>query len=148
VYEEYFEVPAYNCPSYPDKEQTMDYCINAWNTRSGNLTGDELHGASKLDDLPRHTTTIYLADYEYNPDASHVKIVRKGDDDAALRDKLRWIDIWHKNHLPSAGSSRRMALDRHVKWTNCLFVDGHSEKMDAEEITLWHLGLPAIAPSN
>ena len=63
----YYDVKIYDCPSYPDKEQTVDYAINAWDYKSGNTNGKEQRGATKLDDFPRHATTIYLADYEYNP---------------------------------------------------------------------------------
>ena len=145
--EAYFEVPTYDCPSYPDREQTMDYCINAWDITSGNTTGKEQRGATKLDDFPRRATTIYLADYEYIPDAGHIKIIREGDTDAVLADKIKWLDVWHKNHLPSSDSGRRIARERHVRWTNCLFVDGHSGKMDAMEITPRHMGLKYVQPN-
>ena len=138
----YYDVKIYNCPSYPDKEQTVDYAVNAWDYKSGNTTGKEQRGATKLDDFPRHTTTIYLADYEYHPNWSHIKIIRRGDDEAALRDKFKWLDVWHSNHLPSSDSGRRVARDRHNKRVNCLFVDGHSDDMDAFEITPYHFGLP------
>ena len=138
----YSEVKIYDCPSYPVKEQTVDYCINAWDIKSGNTTGQEQRGATKLNNFPRHASTIYLADYEYNPNASHIKIILKGDNPATLQEKLRWLDVWHKNHLPSSDAGRRVARDRHVNHINCLFVDAHSGKMNPLEITPHDYGLP------
>ncbi|UCG50324.1 MAG: prepilin-type N-terminal cleavage/methylation domain-containing protein [Phycisphaerales bacterium] len=141
---QYFEVRIYNCPSYPDKEQTVDYAVNAWDFDAPDAyPGKEQRGATKLDDFPRHGTTIYMADYEYSRTASHIQIVRKGDTLAQLKDKFRWLDVWHRNHLPSSDVTPRIAKDRHDGRTNCLFVDGHSGKIDAMKITPWHMGVPA-----
>lgn len=142
-FEKYFEVKIYDCPSYPLKEQTVDYCSNAFDLKG---TFKEYFGFTKMDDFPRHTTTIYLADYEYIPDAAHIKIILKGDPPDTMKVKMQSLDVWHPNHLPSApDSTRRVARDRHRKWLNCLFIDGHSEKMASLEVTPWHYGLPSSA---
>jgi prepilin-type N-terminal cleavage/methylation domain-containing protein/prepilin-type processing-associated H-X9-DG protein len=142
-FENYYEVKIYDCPSYPLKEQTVDYCSNAFDLKG---TLKEYFGFTKLDDFPRHTTTIYLADYEYIPDAAHIKIILKGDPPDTMKVKMQSLDVWHPNHLPSApDSTRRVARDRHRKWLNCLFIDGHSEKMASLEVTPWHYGLPSSA---
>lgn len=54
----YYEIKAYDCPNYPDKEQTVDYCVNGWDIKSGAIHGKEQRGATKLDDFPRHAETI------------------------------------------------------------------------------------------
>jgi prepilin-type N-terminal cleavage/methylation domain-containing protein/prepilin-type processing-associated H-X9-DG protein len=140
-FENYFEVKIYDCPSYPLKEQTVDYCSNAFDLKG---TLKECFGFTKMDDFPRHTTTIYLADYEYIPGAAHIKIILKDDPPDTMKVKMQSLDVWHPNHLPSApDSTRRVARDRHRKWLNCLFIDGHSEKMASLEVTPWHYGLPS-----
>jgi prepilin-type N-terminal cleavage/methylation domain-containing protein len=140
--EEYYEIEIYDCPSYPLKEQTVDYCTNAFDLKG---SGYECFGFTKLDDFPRHATTIYMADYEYIPDAGHIKIVVEDDSPSAMKTKMQSLDLWNASHLSSApDSSRRMARDRHEKWVNCMFIDGHSSKMDAMEITQHDLGLPPV----
>jgi len=140
-FENYYELEIYDCPSYPLKEQTVDYCTNAFDLKG---TSTEYFGFTKLDDFPRHTTTIYMADYEYIPDAGHIKIILKDDPADTMKVKMQSLDVWHPNHLPSApDSTRRMARDRHNKRVNCLFIDGHSDDMDALEITPYDFGLPA-----
>ena len=139
--EEYYEVQIFDCPSYPLKEQTVDYCTNAFDLK-GSMT--ESFGFTKLDDFPRHATTIFMADYEYIPDASHIKIILKDDPVDVMKVKMQSLDVWNMNHLPSApDGSRRVARDRHKKWINCMFIDGHSGKMRPLELTAYDFGLPA-----
>jgi prepilin-type N-terminal cleavage/methylation domain-containing protein len=141
--EEYYEIQIFDCPSYPLKEQTVDYCTNAFDLK-GSMT--EFFGFTKLDDFPRHATTIYMADYEYIPDADHIKIIIKDDPPDTMKVKMQSLDAWNTNHLPSAPeTSRRVALDRHKKWINCMFIDGHSGKMRPLELTAYDFGLPAAA---
>ena len=140
--EHYAEVKIFDCPSYPYREQTVDYCVNAWDIKSGDVTGREQHGATKLDAFPRHAQTIYLADYEYDPHAEHIQIVRREDDAQTLRDKLRWLDVYAQIHLPSSDVQRRVARDRHGSRVNCLFVDGHADARRPMELTPWDFGLP------
>jgi len=139
--EEYYELEIFDCPSYPLKEQTVDYCTNAFDLK-GSLT--ESFGFTKMDEFPRHGSTIYMADYEYLPDADHIKIIVKEDPPDVMKVKMQSLDVWNPNHLPSApDSSRRVARDRHKKWINCMFVDGHSSKMAPLELTVYDFGLPA-----
>ncbi len=140
--EHYSEVKIYDCPSYPDREQTVDYCINAWDIKSGNPIGKEQRGASKLDEFRRPGQTVYLADYEHDPEAAHIQIVRRDDDAQMLTDKLRWLDVYAQIHLPSSDVQRRIARNRHGKSVNCLFVDGHAGRMNPMELTPWDFGLP------
>ncbi len=136
---EYYEVGVFDCPSYPVKEQTVDYCLNAFK-----LTGgiDENFGFSTIDEFPRHTTTIYLADYEYIEGTS--KIVDKEDPPNVMKVNMQSLDVWKPNHLPSAGvTTRRVARDRHRKWINCLYMDGHSGKTDPLKMTTYDWGRPA-----
>lgn len=139
--EDYYEIKIYDCPSYPIKEQTVDYCTNAFDLKG---SGTECFGFTKLDDFPRHATTIYMADYEYTPDASHIKIILKDDPPDTMKSKMQSLDVWNRNHLPSAGDgSRRVARNRHENWVNCMFIDGHSSKMRSLDLTVVDFGLPA-----
>jgi len=142
-YDNYYEVKIYDCPSYPIKEQTLDYCVNAFDLKGSGL---ENFGCTKLDDFPRHAQTIYLADFEYIPNRIQTPIIYKEDPPDELKKKMQYLDVWHPNHLPSApDSTRRVARDRHKKWLNCLFIDGHSEKKASLEVTPWDYGLPSSA---
>ncbi len=135
----YYELKVFDCPSYPLKDQTVDYCTNAFDLK-GTMT--EFFGFTKLDDFPRHGTTIYLVDYEYLPNAEQIKIILKDDSADTMKVKMQSLDAWHENHLPSGGdTTRRVARDRHVKWVNCLFIDGHSAKMRPLELTPYDFGL-------
>lgn len=139
---EYWEVQVYDCPSYPEKEQTIDYIVSGFNVKN---PGQEFHGVTRLEEFTRPATTVYLADYEYIPGASQIAIVRKEDtaNPDEFRRKLWWLDAWAQQHLPSGGdNSRRVALERHGKMTNCTFIDGHSEKINSLEMTVWDWGMP------
>ena len=139
--ENYYELQIFDCPSYPYKEQTVDYCTNAFDLK-GSMT--EYFGFSKLDDFPRHATTIFMADYEYIPDAGHIKIILKDDAPDEMKVKMQSLDVWNASHLPSGSDgSRRMANNRHNKRVNCLFIDGHSDDMMANDITPYDFGLSA-----
>jgi prepilin-type N-terminal cleavage/methylation domain-containing protein len=143
---EYFELEIFNCPSYPLKEQTVDYCTNAFDLKGSNT---ECFGFTKMDDFPRHATTIYMADYEYIPNADQIKIILKEDSPDVMKVKMQSLDVWNTNHLPSApDNTRRVARDRHKKWINCMFIDGHSGKMRPLELTAYDFGLPADMVGN
>lgn len=139
--ENYYELEIYNCPNYPLKEQTVDYCTNAFDLKGSST---EYFGFTKVDDFPRHATTIYMADYEYTPDVDHIKIILKDDPPDTMKVKMQSLDVWNPNHLPSASDgSRRVARDRHNKRVNCLFIDGHSNDKNALDITPYDFGLSA-----
>jgi len=136
---EWTEVDIYNCPSYPHKEQTVDYCSNAWDPKMNK----ELRRATKLDDFKRPGQIIYIADYEYIPNAAQIQIIGKSEDLGKLPEKLRWLDIYNEKHLPSGSDTdRRVARERHGKFTNCVFADGHSDKVNSMDMTPWDWGLP------
>jgi prepilin-type processing-associated H-X9-DG protein len=97
-----------------------------------------------MDDFPRHATTIFMADYEYTPGMGHIKIIVEDDPPDTMKTKMQSLDVWRTNHLPSAvEGTRRVARDRHKKWINCMFIDGHSGKMRPLELTAYDFGLPA-----
>jgi len=138
----YYEVDVYDCPSYPDKEQTIDYIVSSFNFQ--NPEG-ECWEPTPLANFPRPGSTIYMADYAYHQVSPPMQIVRKEDvqNPDEFRHKLWWLDAYKTSHLPSApDNSRRVARERHGNNTNCLFVDGHSGKMNSMEMTTYDWGLP------
>lgn len=140
-FDEYYELEIYDCPSYPLKEQTVDYCTNAFDLKG---SGTEYFGFTKIDDFPRHSNTIYMADYEYIPDAGQIKIITMDDPPDVMKVKMQSLDVWNAGHLPSGGDgTRRMARDRHAKWISTMYIDGHSSKRDPMELTPQDFGVPA-----
>ncbi len=154
----YWEVGAYNCPSYPIKEQTVDYIINAFKYNPNDLIGSpsttEVHGATRISKIKNPGGYVYLSDYAYygyQPDASgilqstgniagtHIRIVTVEDIQTMTpydlnRERFRYMDVWGVNALPPAGNSRRVSYNRHKKnGTNNLFFDGHVDWLHAEE---------------
>jgi prepilin-type processing-associated H-X9-DG protein len=90
-----------------------------------------------------------MADYEYIPNEDHIKIIVKEDPPNLMKQKMQSLDVWSPNHLPSApDGSRRVARDRHKKWINCMFIDGHSGKMRPLELTVYDFGLSAELVNN
>jgi len=157
----YWEVGAYNCPSYPRSEQLMDFVINAWDYKLG-----EHHGHSKLTSIRNISGLVYLSEYAYYyysvnasgmlelagdpPTGSDTQIISEEDvrtyTPKQLYDKMKWMDIWEPRHLPGSsnpdvasggpGNSRRIAYNRHKKnGTNNLFFDTHVEWMHADSQT-------------
>lgn len=149
---ELYELDAYNCPSYPDKEQVVDYLLNVW--KAGSMAGQEDHVPTKLTNVRNTGGLIYASEYacyRYNVDAAsnkrttstgqvlaNVRIVtvkdlqdaQAGGVDALYNNKLRWIDVYREADLPGAPVSleagRRVEYDRHKKeGINNLFFDGH-----------------------
>ncbi len=147
----FWEVKVYNCPTYPDKEQTVDYIVNGFDFRNA---GQEVRRATRLEEFPRPASTIYLADMEYYPlasleraapetSATPIRIVRKGDSVADLLIKLRRLDAYDQSHLPTGqDTERRVAKDRHVRFINCVYADGHSSKVYPQEMTPYDWGAP------
>ena len=57
--EDYREMDVYNCPMYPNKEQTLDYVINSW---KDGVT--EYIGYSPVSDFRQPGLKLFLADNE------------------------------------------------------------------------------------
>lgn len=147
--EGFWEVKVFDCPSYPEKAQLVDYCMNAWDFSSG-PDGKERRGASRLSTFSRPDDTIYLTDYEYHPTWNHIQIVTKEDARRAVEEnnpniiklKLRWMDVYNVAHLPRSNVNRRVARERHKTGANCLFIAGHVEWMDSEKNQRYYWGGP------
>ncbi len=122
---DYREVDVYNCPKYPDKKQTLDYVVNSWKDGVS-----EFIGFSKLSEFRQPGLKIYLADNEY----SQWRPIVKNEDD--LRNNRGLFDCWKPPHLPTGpDKDRRVARDRHRDGCNAMFLDGHSDWVQAEKMT-------------
>jgi prepilin-type processing-associated H-X9-DG protein len=132
--------------------QTIDYVMNGFDFKSP--TYREVRWATRLEDFPRPATTIYLADFEYYPlaslergapatSATAIRIVRKTDTVDDLKFKLQRFDAWNELHLSTGPDTlRRVAKDRHIRSVNCLYVDGHSSKVNPQEMKPYDWGPP------
>ena len=124
---DYREIDVYDCPNYPDKEQTVDYVVNSWKDDV-----DEFIGVTLIDEFHQPGSKIYLADNEYGDWRPIIK------DEAglgALANQSRF-DVWRPRHLPTGpDGERRVARERHRNGCNAMFLDGHSDWVQAIKMT-------------
>ncbi len=121
---DYRKMGVYNCPKYPDKEQTLDYVINSWKDGVS-----EFIGFSPLSDFRQHGMKIFLADNEFGSWRPIIK------ENAGLVGK-GLFDCWKPPHLPTGpDGARRVARDRHRDGCNAMFLDGHSDWVQGEKMT-------------
>ncbi len=121
---DYREIDVYECPNYPDKEQTVDYVVNSW--KDGVR---EFIGFSRLSIFRQPSSKIYLADNEYGSWRTIIK-------DQSGLNRTGEFDCWRPPHLPTGpDGTRRVARDRHRDGCNAMFLDGHSDWVQAEKMT-------------
>lgn len=134
------EVGVYKCPSFIRKDQLICYVINNLKVGSSSANPQESGAYSRLDDFPRKSKTIFLADYDcdFTGERGAAKVIETEEQ----LSKCNWLDARNAGHLPSGPpATRRMAPDRHKPLgINCLYVDGHAGKARALELTLYDLG--------
>lgn len=149
---DYRKVEVYQCPSFPsvgmgsnkfeNKEQTLDYVINAWNMDNPGITngtgGNSQIDPTKISSIRKQAQKIYMADNEAGPWRPVIR--DEGDMDL---NNLYVLDVWHTSHLPASTlettgqHGRRIAANRHGNFgSNNLFFDGHSETLTKDENTV------------
>lgn len=136
---DYRNVKIYRCPSFPrtgnglndvpNSEQTVCYVINGWGP-----DGADIHYPTRLSDIRRPASMIYLAD---NEDGWWRPVITASDDPGIMR-----CDIFHVGHLPWSSSTdlttgRRIARQRHRDGCNVLYLDWHAGWVKGEEMTEW-----------
>lgn len=133
-------VGTYKCPSFPHKNQLICYAINQLKQGTTNKNGEGSSGYTALNKFLRPSENIYLGDYtaDFRGETGAAKVITTEEE----LTKCNWLDTRLKSHLPSADlGQRRLARDRHKPHgLNCLYIDGHSGKRKALEITLHDLG--------
>lgn len=123
---DYREIDIYNCPSYPVKEQTIDYVVNSW----GDLDDEEFFGGFIITKFKNPPGKIYLAD---NEDGDWRPII---EDEEDFNEDRGVLDVWDLDHLPTGpDEQRRVAKQRHRDGCNCMFLDGHSDWVKGEVMT-------------
>ncbi len=141
---DYKSVKIYRCKSFPttgfglrnisNSRQTVTYVINDWtfSSRTDN-NGSSIGEATKLSVFRRPAYTVYMAD---NEDGDWRPIIESEDSPDIIR-----CDIYIPTHLPYSDShhitsGRRVARERHARGCNALFLDWHSEYVEAEDMTI------------
>jgi prepilin-type N-terminal cleavage/methylation domain-containing protein/prepilin-type processing-associated H-X9-DG protein len=141
---DYKSVKIYRCKSFPtvgeglynipNSRQTVTYVINDWtfSSRTDN-SGTSIGKPTKLSAFRRPAQTIYLAD---NEAGSWRPIIES----ATSRELIR-CDIFMQTHLPLStnhdiNDGQRIARERHRKGCNVLYLDWHSEYVQAEDMTV------------
>jgi len=133
--EDYTQVEIYRCPEYPDELQTVCYVNNSWTfypsqwmwEQSRDGDGRQVHEPTQLFDFQSPAESIYLADNASTPSRPIV---------VEPQPRNVYNDVWSSSHLPGGSeSSRRVALDRHMKTVSCMFLDGSSKPVTSLEMT-------------
>jgi len=140
--EDYYKVGIYDCPMYPNKEQTIDYILNSWGQPN---TEEECKGVSKLSDFKNPGTKLYLLDHEYtlNPGSTsslqpaYQPIIRDYKD---LNNYRSILDFHERSRIPgcpeATDATRKVAKARHKqKGSNAMAFDGHSGFVEAKDLT-------------
>ena len=141
---DYRSVDIYRCKSFPrtgnglytipNSRQTVCYVVNDWTFSSRTDTnGSSVNKPTRLSVFKRRAHTIYMAD---NEAGSWRPIIEDENSQEIMR-----CDIFDPGHLPTSNSKditrgRRIARERHRKGCNVLFLDWHSEYIEAEDMTL------------
>lgn len=131
---DYRTVKIYDCPAYPNKEQTICYVINGWGfTSKTDTTGYQLERPTKIINLKRMSETIYLTDHE---DGDWIPIITNAD-----QVEIEGCDVRQQSDLPylangNLSTSRRVAANRHKKGSNILYFDWSVGHLEAEEIVI------------
>lgn len=135
---DYRTVKIYRCPSYPDKEQTVCYVVNAWEfMHKRDRTGHEIVGYTPVTSCRRPAETLYLVD---NEDGPWRLTIRSSTDEG-----VDTLDVFNPGHMPQSESDdyvrgRRIARARHKNGCNNLWLDWHVDWMNAEKemtIEMW-----------
>jgi len=102
-------IPIYQCPSFPNPVQPVDYVNNGWDKYS---PSGQTQAAFKVTKFRRAGEIIFMTEGNKNRQV----------------DTFVYHDVWHPSHLPtsSSPSERRICDDaRHRGNINCVYLDGH-----------------------
>ena len=141
--DDYRNVKMFRCPSYPDREQTLGYVINAWREPGAVLfEQNSWVYPTSLTEVRRPGAKIYLADNAFGPWRA---IITSATDPGLGRN-----DVFRPNQLPyvnldldsNTNGTRRVAKQRHQQGCNVLYLDWHAAYAPAERMTRneWMLG--------
>ena len=152
--EDYREVKVFQCPSFPrngvgrygnlNKDQTVDYVVNAWDMKDPGLNGSSNFGnqmdhPTKLSDIKSPALRIYMADNA----AGNWRAVIRNRQELHVESGLNRLDVWSSTHMPASERTnqgdyltRRVSGNRHRgDGCNNLFFDGHADWLRKDENT-------------
>ncbi len=150
---DYRKVDVYQCPSFPangvgsngysNKEQTVDYVINAWDMDNPGISnpngGNSALQPTKINNVKSPAMKIYIADNE----AGSWRPIIRSEGDMDIVSNLNVLDVWSTTHLPASTieqtgvRGRRIAADRHGNdGCNNLFFDSHADFLNKQENTV------------
>jgi prepilin-type processing-associated H-X9-DG protein len=125
----------YQCPSFPNKEQTLRYVVTSWPALPDD--GQEGSEPAKLSSFRVPMKTAYIADNEDGPWRPLILDMYNATDNEML-----CVDVWNTFHLPTnnmpeeqmnLGSGNRVAKNRHREGSNYLYLDWHVEYRETPE---------------
>jgi prepilin-type processing-associated H-X9-DG protein len=100
-------IHTYQCPVFPNEQQTVDYIINGWNKY---LPNGETSPAFKVTKLKRSADVVFMTEVNRNH----------------RTDMFEYHDLWTLSHLPKYSPMPRMLDDqRHRGNANVCYLDGH-----------------------
>ena len=141
---DYRNVKIYRCRSFPrtgeginnisNSRQTIQYVVNDWTFSDRNdMVGSSVNRPTRTTEFKSPPTTIYLADNE----AGWWRPIIEDQFSA----EISRCDIFRPSHLPTSDresylEGRRIARERHRSGCNVLYLDWHSEYVEAEDMTV------------
>ena len=125
-------IEIYQCPSFPNPDQDLDYITNAFPLSTRVDWTAEAEPAINITQIKRAAEMVYMTEAANNTITQPV-------------DQYPQHDVWLKEHLPAHQpdkTKRRMIDDdRHRKMANVLYLDGHVDAkpfMDLKEPDFRH----------
>ena len=116
------QVAIYQCPSFPDDRQPLDYVSNSW------VGGGGTDGAAIIvTKIRRSSEIVFLTEANAN----------------RLAEVFVYHDVWDPSHLPTTGRPSYMRLrdarvlndQRHRGRINLLYLDGHAGSKMYKEVS-------------
>ena len=131
---DYRDVKIYRCPNFPIREQTVCYVDSSWAFDGADDNyGYEVNEPMSLATFDRPNDTAYIAE---NDDGKWRQVIVSPDDPNIDRQ-----DVWTPGHLPTSNSTditygRRISPNRHDDGCNVIFLDGHTQWVQAVKMTV------------
>src|SRR5688572_11397434 len=125
-------IEVYQCPSFPNEQQDLDYITNAFPISTRVDWTAEAEPAINITQVKRAGEMVYMTEASNNVARQPV-------------DNYEWHDVWVRAHLPAhqpnKNERRMIDDDRHRKMANVLYLDGHVDAkafMDLKEEDFRH----------
>lgn len=119
------KIRVYQCPAFPDKDQSLCYVVNAFELGAAGSAGA---GAPmvRVQQVKRQSEMVYLIDANTN----------------RLKTNYDGHDSWNVDQLPSGANARMQNDERHCSRVNLLFYDAHVESRRWQDVVLADFCVP------